>query len=114
MLKQVDKIDIFLELNNKIWNSIFLNNFSEIKISNLNYKIIDEIKALKVIEIDNLESFNLYLSYDHYLIFKFNKEYYFCDTELSSTSNCKFSMVKIIDYNIIFRKDKINKINLLN
>lgn len=83
----------------------------DVKISSLkNINILEAIKTLKVIELDSLKSFSAYINYDHYLIFKLNDDYYFCDTDLafSLNANC---MIKIADYNQIFRKDKINKIN---
>jgi len=98
--------ETFSELRDKLFKQI-----KDVKISSLtNINILETIKTLKVIELDNLESFLSYVNYDHYLIFKFNDDYYFCDTELvfSLNSNC---MIKIIDFNQILRKDKINKIN---
>jgi len=100
------KKEIFSEISDKLFEQL-----NDIKLSSLkNPNIIEEIKALKIIELDELKSFNLYTNYDHYLIFKFNDSYYFCDTELVPSLDM-YSMVKIIDFNQILRKDKINKIN---
>jgi len=100
------KKEVFSELRNVINGKL-----NEVKISLLkNPQIIDEIKTLRVIELDSLESFLSYVNYDYFLMFKFNDDYYFCDTELVPTYNIQ-SMIKITDFNQIFRKDKINKIN---
>lgn len=80
---------------------------SEVKVSH-SKKLIEELKTLKVIELDNFESFLNYLNFDYYLIFRYNDEFYFCDTELATTYK---SLIKLVDYNIHLRKDKINKIN---
>ena len=108
-LNYKNKKEIFSEFRNQTY---FANDkLNEVKISLLkNPQIIEEIKTLRVIELDNLESFLSYVNYDYFLIFKFNDDYYFCDTELVPTYNMQ-SMTKIIDFNQIFRKDKINKIN---
>ena len=114
-MKQVqihnNKNEIFYEIRDTIYrNSENAINISDIKISSLkNIYIIDEIKNLKIIELNNLDDFISYVNYDHYLIFKFNNFYYFCDTELASYLN-KLSLIKIIDFNLFLRKDKINKI----
>ena len=105
-LNYKDKKEIFSELRN-----VINGRLNEVKISLLkNPQLVDEIKTLRVIELNSLESFLSYVNYDYFLMFKFNDDYYFCDTELVPTYNIK-SMVKIIDFNYIFRKDKINKIN---
>ena len=99
--------ETFSELRDKIFEQI-----KDIKISSLtNINIIEVIKTLKIIELDNLESFLSYVNYDHYLIFKFNDDYYFCDTELVSSLKLN-SMIKITDFNHIFiYKIKINHEN---
>lgn len=93
--------------------SEFRDNYlftKEIKLSELqNQKIIDEIKTLKVIEIDDFKSFESYINYDHYLIFKKNDNFYFCDTELIPGLKDD-SLIRIIDYNVYLRKDKIKRI----
>ena len=103
------KKEIFSELRSQIYQ---LDTFEVgVKLSSLNnIKIIDQIKALKVIELDNIESFVFYKNYDHYLMFKFNDEYYFCDFDLfpGIGEQC---LIKLVDYNRYLRKDKINKIN---
>lgn len=73
--------------------------------------LIDEIKSLKIIELDSLERFVFYLNFDHFLIFKFNDDYYFCCTELTPALGV-YSMIRIMDYNLYFRKDKLKNINL--
>jgi hypothetical protein len=103
------KKEIFSELRNQ--PHLVSGGLNEVKISLFkNPQIIEEIKTLRVIELDNLESFLSYVNYDYFLMFKFNEDYYFCDTELVPTYNTQ-SMTKIVDFNQIFRKDKINKIN---
>lgn len=74
-----------------------------------NTLLVNELKTLKVIELDNFESFLFYLNYDYYLIFKFKNIYYFCDTDLTSTRGIT-SLVKLINFNKFLRKDKIMKI----
>ena len=104
-----NKKEIFSEISNLIWSSS--DKIDEIRLSNLkNSKvIISEIKTFKVIELDNLESFNLYASYDNYLIFKLENSYYFCNTELIPALG-KYSLIKMIDYIFLLRKDKILKL----
>ena len=96
------------EIFNEFRNYYFLTK--DIKLSILrNTVIVDEIKNLKVIELDNLENFESYKHYDNYLIFKCNENYYFCDTELIPGLGQE-SLIKISDFNHHLRKDKINKI----
>lgn len=98
--------EIFSEIRDQLFKQA-----KDVKISSLkNINILEAIKTLKVIELDSLKSFSSYINYDHYLIFKLNDDYYFCDTGLSFSLNAN-CMIKISDYNQIFRKDKINKIN---
>ena len=100
-----NKKEIFSELRDQMFFKP-----SEVRISSFkNPKIIEEIKTLKVIELDNLASFISYVNYDHFLIFKFNNEFYFCDTELVSSLNTH-CMLKITDFNQHLRKDKMRKI----
>lgn len=101
-----NRYKIFAELN----KFYFLDKF-ECKLSSLENKdkIINEIKTLKIIEIDNLDEFYSYSNYDHFLIFKNKNEYYFCNTELIPAVN-KESLLKITDFNHYLRKDKIKKI----
>ena len=98
--------EIFSEIRDKLFEQA-----KDVKISSLkNTKILECLKTLKVIELYSLESFLAYVNYDHYLIFKYNDDYYFCDTELVSSLNSK-CMIKISDFNQLFRKEKLNKIN---
>ena len=100
-----NKKEIFSEIRDNIFGNY------EIKLSTLkNPKIKEQIRTLKVIQLDNLESFYSYVNYDHYLIFKFKDEYYFCDTELVESLELS-SLIKIVDYNQIMRKQKLDKIN---
>lgn len=100
-----NKKEIFSELRDKLFQQE-----NDVKLSVLkNINVLETIKTLQVIELDNLKSFLSYINYDHFLIFKFNNEYYFCDTALVS-SNLN-SMIKIIDFNQHLRKDKMKKIN---
>jgi hypothetical protein len=107
-----NKKEIFSELRRYLFFSVDKGTNNELKLSTLKSKdeIVNEFKTLKTIEIDNLGSFESYVNYDHYLIFKFNDEYYFCDTELVPGLKEK-SMIKITDYNQLLRKDKIKKID---
>lgn len=104
-----NKKEFFSEIIDLIWSSS--NKIDEIRLSNLkNSKIIiSEIKTFKVIELDNLESFILYANYDNFLIFKFENSYYFCNTELIPILG-KYSLIKMIDYIFLLRKDKILKL----
>ena len=101
--------------NNKkeIFSELRFFNFrdNEIKIASLENKvdIMNELKTLKIIELNDFESFESYVNYDHFLIFKLNDEYYFCETELVPQLQ-KESMIKILDFNHQLRKDKIKKI----
>ena len=110
-----NKKEIFYEIRDMTYkNTENAIDISDVKISSLkNPNIIDEITNLKIIELDNLEDFISYVNYDHYLIFKFNNFYYFCDTELASYLD-KLSLIKITDFNLYLRKDKINKIENFN
>lgn len=107
-----NKKEVFDEIREQLYYQDFdSDNINEIKISILkNLDVIKEIKTLKVIELDNLKSFKSYVNYDNFLIFKFNEDFYFCDTSLVPSFGIQ-SMVKMIDFNIIFRKDKLKKIN---
>ena len=104
-----NKKEFFSEIIDLIWSSS--DKIDEIRLSNLkNSKIIiSEIKTFKVIELDNLESFILYANYDNFLIFKFENSYYFCNTELIPILG-KYSLIKMIDYIFLLRKDKILKL----
>lgn len=105
-----NKKEIFSELRDSLYENSNEYNISNIKISSLkNPKIIDEIKNLKIIELDNLEDFLSYVNYDHFMIFKHNNFYYFCDTGLSSYLGV-LSLIKITDFNLYLRKDKIHNI----
>ena len=111
-LKLKNNKEIFSELRDCIYLNPDINTeIKDVKISSLkNPLLIDTIKTLDVIELDDIESFLNYVNYDHYLIFKIKKKYYFCDTELVPSLG-KYSMIIISDYNIYLRKDKINKIS---
>jgi hypothetical protein len=88
---------------------IFLTK--EIKLAEFNNnRLIEEMKSLKVIELDNLKDLHSYINYDHYLIIKNNNNYYFCDVDLypGIGEQC---LLKVIDYNQILRKDKIKRID---
>ena len=98
--------EIFSEIRDKLFEQA-----KDVKISSLkNINVLETIKTLKVIELDNFESFSSYTNYDHYLIFKFNEDYFFCDTELASLLNTS-SMIRMTDFNQLFRREKLNKIN---
>ena len=105
-----NKKEIFSKLRDHIFLNAHSEKMSEIKISSLeNHEVIGELKTLKIIELDNLESFLDYVNYDHFLIFKFEDNYYFCDTEMVSQLGMH-SISKIIDFNQHLRKDKLEKI----
>ena len=105
------KKEVFSEVRNRIYLKSLNSGLNDIKISTLkNSQIINEIKNLQVIELDDLKDFHSYINYDHYLMFKLNDEYYFCDTELYPSLR-EFCMIKIIDFNQLFRKEKIMKID---
>ena len=101
-----NKKEIFSEIRDIAFEQINDARLSSLK----NPKIIEEIKTLKIIELDNLKGFDTYANYDHYLIFKVKDDYYFCDTDLIYTLNAN-SVIKIIDFHQYLRKDKLNKIN---
>jgi hypothetical protein len=107
--------NIFLKFRDIIYNNITSDTTNDIRISCLenSNEIIDAIKTLKVIEIDNFESFFLYTNYDYYLLFKLIDDYYLCDTGLATTYGDK-SMIRLVDYSYYLRKDKINQINKSN
>jgi len=107
--------EIFCEIRDMIYkNSEKAIGISDVKISSLkNPHIIDDIKNIKIIELNNLADFMSYVNYDHYLIFKVDNFYYFCDTELASYLY-NLSLIKISDFNLYLRKDKINKIENFN
>lgn len=107
-----NKKEIFSPLRDCIYLKDTYKHINDVKISSFDDSfLIDEIKTLKVIELDNLESFTFYLNYDHFLIFKFENDYYFCDTELTPILGV-YSMIKISDYSLYLRKDKLKNINL--
>jgi hypothetical protein len=84
---------------------------NEVKISSFGSKeLVEAIKVLKVVEVDDFESFYSYINWDHFLIFKVKNDYYFCDTELAPVYN-EGSLLKILDYNLYLRKDKIDKLS---
>jgi hypothetical protein len=106
-----NKKEIFSELHDYIYLKDNYKHINSAKISSFkNPLLIETIKTLRIIVLDSLESFLFYVNYDHFLIFNFNGEYYFCDTELVPDLGI-YSMLKIIDYSIYFRKEKIEKIN---
>ena len=106
-----NKKEIFAELRDYVYRKDFLDKINDVNISIFkNPFLIETMKTLKVIELDDLESFSSYINYDHFLIFKINNEYYFCDTDLF-TSFGKFSILKMIDYHLYLRKEKLNKIS---
>lgn len=87
------------------------NLIAEVKLSHFKDKdLIEDIKALNVIELDNIESFYSYCNWDHFLIFKVENDYYFCYTELVPSFD-KAALLKILDYNLYLRKDKIDRIS---
>lgn len=103
-----NKKEIFSEIINYIYSNIGAED--EIKLSLLkNDSIIEELKTLQIIEIDDLESCFSYLSYDHFLIFKLKDYFYFCDTDIVISLGVK-SIIKMLDFNQYFRKDKIERI----
>lgn len=104
-----NKKEIFSEIRDILFEQI-----NDVKLSSLkNPKIIEEVKTLKIIELDDLKSFYTYANYDHFLIFKVKDDYYFCITDLIYSLNVN-SMVKISDYHQYLRKDKLDKINKEN
>lgn len=108
---QHNKKEVFSELRDQLYLKDVTNHINEVKISYLkNSNIINEIKTLQVIELNNLESFLSYVNYDHFLMFKFEDDYYFCDTELTPSLGIN-SLLKIIDFNQHLRKDKIRKLD---
>jgi hypothetical protein len=112
--KKNNKKEVFSPLRDYIYLDNTYKYVNEVKISSFDDSfLIDQIKTLKVIELDDLKSFVFYLNYDSFLIFKFQDSYYFCDTELSPIFglNC---MIKLIDFSIYLRKDKLKNINLKN
>lgn len=104
-----DKKNIFKGLINQLFKSgtfeygVKLSSFEE-------QDLVEEIKNLKVIELDNLDDFNSYINYDYFLIFKFNEDYFFCDTKMIPSLGYD-SLIKLIDYNHHLRKDKMMRIN---
>lgn len=105
-----NKKEIFSEFR----RNLYFNTTNELKLSLLKSKnkdeIINELKTLKVIELNSLESFESFVNYDHFLMFKFDDCYYFCDTELVPGLKLE-SMIKISDFNQYLRKDKIKKLD---
>ena len=108
--KQQNKKEIFAELRDEIYlkdnkriNAAKLSSFK-------NSLLIETIRTLRVIELDDLESFLSFINYDHFLIFKYKDDYYYCDTELVPDLGI-FSMLKITDYHLYLRKEKLNKIS---
>jgi len=100
----------YFYLNSKLDNH---NTISDVKISSYNNSLLTEtIKTLNVIELDNIESFSSYLNYDHFLMFKFEDDYYFCDTELVTLHGIN-GIIRISDYNLFLRKEKMKKISEL-
>jgi len=109
-----NKKEIFSELSDQIYLKDIFDHINEVKISSLkNINIVEEIKVLQIIELDSLNSFLSYVNYDHYLMFKFKDDFYFCDTELVPLLGI-YSLIKIVDLNQYLRKDKISKINNIN
>ncbi len=87
------------------------NLIAEVKLSYFKDKqLIEDLKALDVIELDNIEGFYSYCNWNHFLIFKLENDYYFCYTELVPSFD-KAALLKILDYNLYLRRDKINKIS---
>jgi len=110
-VNNLNKKEILSDLRDYLYHKLDnYNTIKDVKISSFrNPLLIETVKTLNVIELDNIESFSFYLNYDHYLIFKLDNEYYFCDTELVPSLGIN-SMLRIIDYNLYLRKDKMKKI----
>lgn len=108
---QNNKKEIFAELRDEIYLKDTYKHINEAKLSSFkNILLIETLKTLRVIELDDLESFLSYVNYDHFLIFKYKDDFYYCDTELVPELG-KYSMLKIIDYHLYLRKEKLNKIS---
>lgn len=108
MIEAHNKKEIFSEIIDYIYLNVGTKN--EIKLSLLkNDNIIEELKTLQIIEIDDLESCFSYLNYDHFLIFKLKDYFYFCDTDIVISLGVN-SIIKMLDFNQYFRKDKIERI----
>lgn len=107
-MKYNDKKDIFSELINQLFRK---GTFElGVKLSSFeNEKLIEELKNLKLINIDKLEDFENYSNYDYFLIFKHDDEYYFCDTKMIPSLGTD-SLIKLIDFKHFLRKDKLTKI----
>jgi hypothetical protein len=112
--QQQNKKEIFAELSDEIYLKDVVikdNTINEAKLSSFkNILLIETLKTLRIIELDDLESFLSYINYDHFLIFKYKEDFYFCDTELVPKLG-KYSMLKMTDYHLYLRKEKLNKIS---
>ena len=109
-----NKKEVFSEIRDCIYLKSLNADLNDVKLSILkNSQIINEIKTLQVIELDDLKDFNSYINYDHYLIFKLNNDYYFCDTELYPSLR-EYCMIKVNDFNQHFRKEKMEKISCIS
>lgn len=106
-----NKKEIFAELRDEIYLKDTYKHINEVNLSSFrNSLLIETIKTLRIIELDDLESFLSYVNYDHFLIFKHKDDYYYCDTELVPDLGI-YSMLKLTDYHFYLRKEKLSKIS---
>lgn len=97
--------------NLKVVNSVIFNDES-LNLSSFNSDIINSILALNIIEVDDisLETLKNFRYFNKYFILLFNKEYYFINSSYIEAYYTEMNPLKILDYKILQRKDKIEKI----
>ena len=69
--------------------------------------VVSGLKSLRVIEVDNIaKDYIKYKSFDYFLLLKNNRDFYLLDT----TKDGSYKPLKINDFNIYLRKEKLDKL----
>ena len=97
----------YLELmSSEIFNNESLN------LSFFKREMIDDVLSLKIIEDHDvsLETLNKYKYFDHYFILKVGNNFYFVNSSYIDTYYNDVKPLKLNDYHVYQRKDKLKKI----
>lgn len=97
--------------NLKIINSVIFDNES-LNLSSFNRDIINSVLSLNIIEVDDisLETLKNFRYFNKYFILLFKKEYYFINSSYIEAYYTEINPLKILDYKVLQRKDKLEKI----
>ena len=98
-----EKLDL---ISSEIFNKESLN------LSFFSSEIIECVLSLKIIEVDNFlpETLEKYRYFDNFFILKIEQHYFFINTSYIDVYYPTLNPLKINDYNVHQRKDKLKKI----